>query len=907
MPPSQLKRLKTTLRERGIIGNQQSKKQKKRNTQNGLSQQSKLDRQDALTEIREQLNPFEYKTIAKNQKFEVTSQVATQLLVKRRGLIKGRDEEIRRDVYYMDQLRKKKVGGILDRRFGENDPTLAPEEKMLQRFVREKQIRHKNNSVFALEDDQPPEQLTHMGKALSLDSQALVDDFAEKDLIISDVEELNTTEDRKSVKRSWLDNHEKENHALEEEDGQPQRKKSKQEVMKELIAKSKTYKYERQAAKDEDEDLREELDKKLSEVQSLLREIPHTSITKAENSHLLDTDIKNPTSSSVKADFDKKYDVRLRQMIYDKRSQPTEKSMTEEEIAAQRARKLQELESSRLRRMEESVDNSDNETEDKSTNAKLDDEDDDFGFGTGIKVRPTNAELGVEDEDDFVIEHDLIAYGSETDNSVSDTSDLTDTDGLDDSFIEGELLQPKQSPDIDNLCLEENLTDENHNVDLEIRCQCPQSHRELLDITRNIKLCDLPTLVRRIRILHDPNLGSENKTKLGNFSIALVDHVSYLANQKEKPPIAVLEILIRHIHSLAKSYPVEIANSFRKHLNDMNSLRALSPITGDLIILTAIGTIFPTSDHFHQVVTPAVLNMARYLGLKEPGSLYDHVIGTYYITLCLQYQRISKRYIPEVINFIQNTLCVLAPIKISKVPTGFPYHKPKFSLRLRSFDGPVKKLGLFEIISQTKIEEGEKKETIKISLLEANLKLLDFAADIWKEKAAYIEVFQPSYHILQHLASTCLKNLPESTQASIRDSRNNTILEQLILKLASLLEKSKLSRRPLELHHHRPLAIKTSIPKFEESFNPDRHYDPDKSRTELAKLKKEHKREKKDTIKELRKDARTYAIQDLKEKKERDAAHEKKFRRLVAEIQGEEGKEAKAYEREKEWRKKGKK
>jgi nucleolar protein 14 len=72
-------------------------------------------------------------------------------------------------------------------------------------------------------------------------------------------------------------------------------------------------------------------------------------------------------------------------------------------------------------------------------------------------------------------------------------------------------------------------------------------------------------------------------------------------------------------------------------------------------------------------------------------------------------------------------------------------------------------------------------------------------------------------------------------------------------------------------------------------------------------LKKEHKREKKGAIRELRKDAKILATQSLREKKERDAAYEKKYKRLVAEIQGEEGREAKAYEREKEWRKKGKK
>lgn len=122
-----------------------------------------------------------------------------------------------------------------------------------------------------------------------------------------------------------------------------------------------------------------------------------------------------------------------------------------------------------------------------------------------------------------------------------------------------------------------------------------------------------------------------------------------------------------------------------------------------------------------------------------------------------------------------------------------------------------------------------------------------------------------------------------------------------------MLKHAHLARRPLELHHHKPLAIKTSIPKFEESFNPDKHYDPDRERAEASKLRAEHKRERKGAMRELRKDANFIARESLREKKERDAAYEKKYKKLVAEIQGEEGREAKAYEREKEWRKKGKK
>jgi nucleolar protein 14 len=134
-----------------------------------------------------------------------------------------------------------------------------------------------------------------------------------------------------------------------------------------------------------------------------------------------------------------------------------------------------------------------------------------------------------------------------------------------------------------------------------------------------------------------------------------------------------------------------------------------------------------------------------------------------------------------------------------------------------------------------------------------------------------------------------------------------TIVAKTTKKLDLLLKQAKLARRPLELHHHKPLAIKTSIPKFEESFNPDKHYDPDRERAEASKLRVEHKRERKGAMRELRKDANFIARESLREKKERDAAYEKKYKRLIAEIQGEEGRESKAYEREKEGRKKSRK
>ena len=39
-----------------------------------------------------------------------------------------------------ERVRRNRTGGVIDRRFGENDPGMDPEERMLERFAREKQV-----------------------------------------------------------------------------------------------------------------------------------------------------------------------------------------------------------------------------------------------------------------------------------------------------------------------------------------------------------------------------------------------------------------------------------------------------------------------------------------------------------------------------------------------------------------------------------------------------------------------------------------------------------------------------------------------------------------------------------------------------------------------------------------------
>lgn len=97
MPPSQLKRLKTSLREQGVVGPQKSKKQKKQASKNGALKDSRIQRNAALQSIREQFNPFEVKAPSRS-KYEFASNKtgggkAEKGTISRPGVTKGLGEE----------------------------------------------------------------------------------------------------------------------------------------------------------------------------------------------------------------------------------------------------------------------------------------------------------------------------------------------------------------------------------------------------------------------------------------------------------------------------------------------------------------------------------------------------------------------------------------------------------------------------------------------------------------------------------------------------------------------------------------------------------------------------------------------------------------------------------------------
>ncbi|KAI4103442.1 MAG: hypothetical protein L6R37_003797 [Teloschistes peruensis] len=910
MPPSQLKKLRTSLREQGITGSQKSKKQKRQASKNGAFRDARTQRSAVLQGIREQFNPFEVRASNGASKYHATSKKPTvgNGAVARPGVTKGMGEEKRRQTLLKEMHRRKKVGGILDRRFGENDPTMTLEEKALERFVKEKQRGSKRETLFDLEYGDEDNQLTHFGQSLSFDKSSTIDGFKNVALTSEEGSVTSDNEARPNKRRrlSADDDNNRESVSHEDQD-QFAPKKTKKEVMEEVIAKSKLHKYERQQVKEDDDDLRAELDKGLPDLLAMMRgtqskpAIQQASVAPNGN---MNPDRAALLSGKDRTQAEKEYDERLRQMTFDQRSKPSERTLTEEEKLEKEARRLGELEQQRLYRMrgelaseEEAEDTV--TTRDEGIGAPNQDEEDPYGLGLGLAGQPNKPRLDVEDEDDFVIEDNLIASNSEPELSEESTHISSGGEGIDEDdqeFVQGLLTERDAGRDLSGAQNRDGpVVTTARSKELAYIYKCPQTLEEMIEITRDVPVIDQPTVIQRIRALYHPKLQAGNKERLEVFSTVLVDHVYQLARNSQKASIAGLEALIRHVHSLAKMFPEAVGRAFRARLTAFVEDRPLDPNTGDLIILTAIGSIFPTSDHFHQIVTPALLCMGQYLGQKVPQRLSDLATGLYLCTVAIQYQDFSKRLVPEVFNYSLNSLYALAPVQPCGLVCNFPLHPLPAAFRIKKeTTDSARSLKISDTIYANEASE-ESIEALKQALLNTLICLYRSVVDLWAGMSAYPEIMEPIAAGLKHLTSkACASKIHSSMRAGARDTLQHILV---------LMRQARTNRKPLLLHNHRPLPIKTSIPKFEESYNPDKHYDHDRDRAELNKLKAEHKKERKGALRELRKDANFIARESLREKKEKDTQYEKKFKRLVAEIQGEEGREAKSYEREKRMRK----
>uniref|UniRef100_A0A8C6YMK1 NOP14 nucleolar protein n=1 Tax=Nothoprocta perdicaria TaxID=30464 RepID=A0A8C6YMK1_NOTPE len=765
-------------------------------------------------------NPFEVKV--NKQKFNILGR-KTKNDVGLPGVSRSKAIKKRTQTLLKEYKEKEKSNVFKDKRFGEYNTKLSPEEKMIKRFTLERQQNFGKNNIYNLNED---EELTHYGQSLAEIEK--LNDIVDSD---SDTEERGTlsaelTEAHFGGGGGLLCKKVSSGQEAEEEE----KPKSRKELIEELIAKSKQEKQERQTQRESALELTEKLDNDWKEIQTLMvRKTPKSE--------------KKDKEEKPKPD---EYDMIVRELGFEMKAKPSDRMKTEEELAKEEQARLQKLEADRLRRM--------------------------HGIDEKEEAKKKPKHISADDlADGFILDKDdrrMLSYKKEEEEDGNEESNENEEDEEEDNEHESEeesAAEDEEGVDEDNHSdLESDLESEEEGTGNKEQNQESNEDQSQNMEEQELKIeMSLKLNVLSFTYVWDNLLG--NKAKLEKLFGFLLEYIGELATL-DLPELKTIDRLVLPLYNLCQMFPESASDSMkfvlRDAAHDTEELievkgRATFPGLDMLIYLKITSLLFPTSDFRHPVVTPAFIYMSQLLTKCRITTLQDVVKGLFICCLFLEYVSLSRRFVPELINFLLGIFHISLPKKQAQ---GYTVVHP--------FTPVGKNLELLLVSDKKDLESWQKKnlplsivtrlkEMSKTELNHIRLSCLALCFDLTKKSAALYESL-PSFHEIMDPVRILLKHhLPV---------KNKNVLCSQILSHFSLEFGRKLGGS--------------------------------KKEQERKRLIHKHKREFKGAIREIRKDNQFLARLQLEEIMERDAARKRKVKELLGSLATQEG-EWKAMKRKK--------
>ncbi|NXN86736.1 NOP14 protein, partial [Bombycilla garrulus] len=842
-------------------------------------------------------NPFEVKV--NRQKFDILGR-KTKNDVGLPGVSRSKAIKKRNQTLLKEYKEREKSNVFKDKRFGEYNTKITPEEKMIRRFALERQQNYGKKNIYNLNED---EELTHYGQSLAEIEK--LNDIVDSD---SDTEEKGTLSAELTAAHfggggGLL----RKKVSSEQQDEEPEKPKSRKELIEEMIAKSKQEKQERQTRRESALELTEKLDKDWKEIQTLMAR-------KTPKSERKDKEVEKPKPDE--------YDMIVRELGFEMKAKPSERLKTEEELAKEEQARLQKLEADRLRRMR----GTDEETNKKRpSHMSADDLADGFildkddrhllSYKDG-KINIENEEEKGEEEEEEEGEEEEEEEGEEDneneEESQEESASEDEEDGAADSHSDLESVLESEEEAAENKEEKKPKGNENElqNVEkldpkieaakseLPYTFAVPESYETFKSLLAGRTTEQQLIILERIQKCNHPSLAVGNKAKLEKLFGFLLEYIGELATL-DLPELRTIDKLVLPLYNLCQMFPEAASDSIkfilRDAAHDLEEVievkgRAAFPGLDTLIYLKIVSLLFPTSDFWHPVVTPAFMYMSQLLTKCRITTLQDVIKGLFICCLFLEYVSLSRRFVPELINFLLGVLHISLPKNQAQ---GYTVVHP--------FTPVGKNLELLLVCDKEDLKSWEKqnvplsivtrlKETSRTEINHTRLSCLALCFDLIKKCAALYESL-PSFHEIMHPVRILLiQHVPVNDYPEKMQEWYHSALKELENKVKHYT--------PLICEKKKPVPLKQYTPKIVKVLEFGRKQAGSKKEQERKQLIQRHKRELKGAIREIRKDNQYLARMQLSEIMERDADRKRKVKELLGSLATQEG-EWKAMKRKK--------
>jgi nucleolar protein 14 len=200
---------------------------------------------------------------------------------------------------------------------------------------------------------------------------------------------------------------------------------------------------------------------------------------------------------------------------------------------------------------------------------------------------------------------------------------------------------------------------------------------------------DASTILQRIYAANSVRSDHRNGEKMQNFYDVLlrrfmaVGDAIYTSGDggPELGRSEQLDWIVKVMYKMAQEAPEKagavwgrrigvLQNAHAKRLRDSEFVRddededdpwTAWPSTGVVLLLRAMGRIFPVTDRRHYVVTPTILLLAQMISQTPVLSRHDLAMGVMCSGLLIEYAVEAKRVVPEALSFLASTIRLFSP------------------------------------------------------------------------------------------------------------------------------------------------------------------------------------------------------------------------------------------------------
>ncbi|XP_023248077.1 nucleolar protein 14 homolog [Copidosoma floridanum] len=410
--------------------------------------------------------------------------------------------------------------------------------------------------------------------------------------------------------------------------------------------------------------------------------------------------------------------------------------------------------------------------------------------------------------------------------------------------------------------------------------KAPETYEELLDLLKNRDSTQQSVIVERIIKCNNFKLSNENREKMLKLFKFLLQHLDNCATAKSLPKrlefFNIFDRLCPQLYDLRDANIEETKTCLRdilklKHEQFEKRIKYY-PGLDTLMLFKLVSILYPTSDFRHPIVTPCLVFMSQILLRCKVRKKSDITKGIFVCTLILEYTVLTKRWSPEVVNFLRGVIYISLPKPFSKHLKVIPPFKQvgdfsnllvlEESHKKTDFDPENSKMNIKDLME----EEMDDDFRIRTFFTAINL-LCEFVAQCSELDAVYT-IFEP---ILDLLTCGSAKYYPKKVRKKIKF---------LVSEIEKLKEK-KLEY--LQFNKKKPKALRMIEPQIEKVYDGKKRANLTGQQLERRKLLTKLKNERKSAMREIRRDSAFLAKVKLKEQISADEERKRKVKEIFGE------------------------